>query len=80
MIPQSQWRAWAKPAYRALRDAGPDGLTRIQLISAAGLETGERVADVMWWLRSKGVDIVYRLGPEGGRYVLEVPMPPAWDV
>jgi hypothetical protein len=72
-------RQRAKPLYRALRDAGPAGLTREELAEAGGLDI-HAVLLAVHWMRFKGVDInlVPGLPGEGSRFVL-VPMAPAFD-
>ena len=81
LVPEAEWRERARPVYRALEAAGPDGLTRNELLMESWIPDYEHLADVIWWMRSKGVDIAFvrgRAPGEDSRYVLSVALPEAW--
>lgn len=78
----AQWREWSIPVYRALEAAGPAGLSRAELKVEAWIPEEGYLADLIWWMRSKGVDIRYVMSQaagENGRYVLATALPEAWS-
>ena len=79
MVSEAQWREWAIPIYRTLVAHGEDGASPDEIALDAWTTT-ERVADVIWWLRARGIAIDYRIvGPGEVRYILANRLPSAWE-
>ena len=80
MTTEAQWREWAIPVYRVLRDAGPAGIRLDELVDQSWSASRERVVDVVWWLRARGVAVEHRIvGPNDARYILVTQLPSSWD-
>lgn len=80
-VVEAEARERGKLVYRALRDAGPAGLSRDELLAATRL-TVEDLLLTTGWLRFKRVDVRFvraTLPGDPNRWVLGTTLPGAWD-